>query len=298
MRYSHSLERGLAILECFTPARPVWGIAEIADGLEMSRSTTHRYMLTLTALGYLVRAKGRRYRLGLAVTKLGMGTMNGMSLAEQARPYMQALGDRTGLTVGLGVLDGPEVLIVECVRDRRRAQPPAGVDLAPGSKLPAYCTAIGKLLLAHLPEREQRLAVAQIRLAKRAPNTLTRKAALWREIERLRRQNLAACEEELAPGLCSVAAPVRTATGEVYAATGMDAHRSVITQESLVNALGPHLISTADQISARLGYRRKDERPSYRAGEPTPMSESRSVAGAQGGAVGLHAASGDPGSFQ
>src|ERR1700677_4230886 len=75
-RYSQSLERGLAILGCFTPRRPVLGIADIADDLGMSRSTTHRYVITLVALGYLEQGASRKYRLGLRVTDLGMSALN------------------------------------------------------------------------------------------------------------------------------------------------------------------------------------------------------------------------------
>src|ERR1700691_5841431 len=81
-RYSQSLERGLAILSCFTPARPVLGIAAIADELGMSRSTTHRYVITLVALGYLRQGASRKYRLGLGVTNLGMAALSSTSLRE------------------------------------------------------------------------------------------------------------------------------------------------------------------------------------------------------------------------
>jgi IclR family pca regulon transcriptional regulator len=79
-RYSQSLERGLAILSCFTPKRPVLGIADIADELGMSRSTTHRYVITLLALGYLEQGASRKYRLGLRVTDLGMSALNSTGL--------------------------------------------------------------------------------------------------------------------------------------------------------------------------------------------------------------------------
>src|SRR6204780_5749167 len=87
-RYSQSLERGLAILTCFTPKRPVLGIADIADGLGMSRSTTHRYVITLLALGYLEQGPSRQYRLGLRVTDLGMSALNSTRLREHPPPSL------------------------------------------------------------------------------------------------------------------------------------------------------------------------------------------------------------------
>ena len=90
-RYSQSLERGLAILSCFTAKRPVLGIADIADELGMSRSTTHRYVITLVALGYLEQGASRKYRLGLRVTDLGMSALNSTGLREHAHPYLEEL---------------------------------------------------------------------------------------------------------------------------------------------------------------------------------------------------------------
>ncbi len=260
-RFSQSVERGLAILSCFTPERPVWGIANIADELGMSRSTTHRYMSTLTRLGYLTQDADRKYRLALRVTALGMSAMSGSSLQEHAEPYLAELRERIGFTVAVGVLDGPKVLLVDRVRGDRRGQRHIDLDQAPGARLPAHCTAIGKLLLAYLPEREQRRAISEMKLARRTPSTITTKNALQAELQGIREQGLAAADEELAGGLYSIAAPVRSASRETVAAAGMDAHTSMIPLEELVDALGPHLISTADRISARLGYRRDDELP-------------------------------------
>src|ERR1700723_944716 len=115
-RYSQSLERGLAILGCFTPERPVLGIADIADELGMSRSTTHRYVITLVALGYLEQGASRKYRLGLRVTDLGMSALNATGLREHAREDLEELRVRSSYTVNLGVLDGTDVLYVERAR--------------------------------------------------------------------------------------------------------------------------------------------------------------------------------------
>jgi IclR family pca regulon transcriptional regulator len=259
-RYSQSLERGLAILGCFTPARPVLGIADLADELGMSRSTTHRYVITLTRLGYLQQGLKRKYHLALRVTDLGISAMNGMSLYEHAHPYLEELRSRTGFTVSATVLDGLELLLIDRLRGGRRGQQLIDLGLTRGSRLPLHCTAAGKLLLANLPEQDQRERIAELQLSKRAPNTIKSKTALRQELRRVREESLAVADEELAPGLYAIAAPVRTTGNEVIAAAAMTAHSSMISLDELVDALGPHLISTADRISARLGYRRDDER--------------------------------------
>jgi IclR family pca regulon transcriptional regulator len=258
-RYSQSLERGLAILGCFTPKRPVLGIADIADDLGMSRSTTHRYVITLVALGYLEQGASRKYRLGLRVTDLGMSALNSTGLREHAHPYLEELRQRSSYTTNLGVLDGADVLYVDRVRSFRRGQGSIDLDLHIGSRVPSYCTAMGKLLLANLPDPEQRELIASIKLSKRGPNTTTSKKALREELEEIGSAGFAVNDQELAPELYAIAAPVRNEAREVVAAANLSAHSSMISLEEMVDALGPHLVSTADRISARLGYRRDDE---------------------------------------
>jgi IclR family pca regulon transcriptional regulator len=259
-RYSQSLERGLAILGCFTPARPVLGIADLADELGMSRSTTHRYVITLARLGYLEQGARRKYSLALRVTDLGISAMSATDLHEHTHFYLEELCARTGFTVSVTVLDGPEILIVDRMRGARRGQRLIDLGLAPGARLPVYCTAAGKLLLANLPDPLQREWLASLQLTKRGPNTIRSKTTLRQELVKTREETLAVASEELAPDLYAIATPIRSSTGEVIAAASMAAHSSIISLEELVDALGPHLISTADRISARLGYRRDDER--------------------------------------
>jgi IclR family pca regulon transcriptional regulator len=258
-RYSQSLERGLAILGCFTPKRPVLGIADIADDLGMSRSTTHRYVITLVALGYLEQGASRKYRLGLRVTDLGMSALNSTGLREHAHPYLDELRRRSSYTVSLGVLDDTDVLYVDRAQSLRRGQGQNGLDLQPGSRLPAHTTAMGKLLLANLPDEDQRSVLTSMKLTKRGPNTIGSKKALREELDEVQEEGFAVNDEELAPGLFAIAAPVRNEARDVVAAVSLSAPSSMISLDELVDALGPHLVSTADRISARLGYRRDDE---------------------------------------
>ncbi len=259
-RYSQSLERGLAILGCFTPARPVMGIADIADELGMSRSTTHRYVITLVALGYLEQGASRKYRLGLRVTDLGMSAINSTGLREHARPHLDELRQRTSYTSSIMVLDGTEILCIDRVRSFRRGLTDVERELEPGSRLPAHATSTGKLLMAFLPEQAQRDLLAELKPVKVGPNTITGKRLLRDELDKVRENGIAVNDEELSPELLTVAAPVRNASREVVAAVTIGARSTMISLEELVDALGPHLISAGDRISARLGYRRDDER--------------------------------------
>jgi IclR family pca regulon transcriptional regulator len=260
LRYSQSLERGLAILECFTPARPIWGIADLADELGMSRSTTHRYALTLTALGLLVRGGRRKYQLGLGVTDLGLSALSSTSLREHARPQLEELSKRAPYTLAIAVLDGPEVLYVDRLRGSRRDQHLVDLGLGDGPHLPVHCTATGKLLAANLPARAQRELISELKLERLGPNTIASRTALRRQLTEILKGAPATGDEELAAGLYEIAAPVRSQTREVLAAVSMVAHSSMISLEQLVEHLGPHLVATADRIAARIGYRRDDER--------------------------------------
>jgi len=259
-RYSQSLERGLAILGAFSARRPVLGIADIADELGMSRSTTHRYVITLVELGYLEQGASRKYRLGLRVTDLGMAALGSTGLREHAHPQLEELRRRTSYTAAIAVLDGDEVLVVDRVRTLRRVPAATGAGLQPGARLPAHATAAGKLLLASLPAHEQRALLATLKPAKRAPGTITSKKALRAELESIAKAGIALEDEELEAGLYAIAAPVRDESEQVVAALTLSAPSSAISLEELRDALGPHLRAAADSVSARLGYRRADER--------------------------------------
>jgi len=261
-RYSQSLERGLAILSVFTPTRPVLGIADIADGLGMSRSTTHRYVITLVALGYLEQNASRKYRLGVRVTDLGVAALHSSGLRELAHPYLLELRERSSRTTSLGVLDGSEVLYIDRVRSFRRGQSAIEPDLHPGSRVPAYCTAIGKLLLAHLPEPEQHELIKGLTLTKRARHTITSKKALREQLEQISGTGIASSEEELAADVLAIAAPVRNQAGAVIAAVSIAARRSLLSPDELSDAPAMQLQQTAEQISAQLGYQPDIERAS------------------------------------
>jgi IclR family pca regulon transcriptional regulator len=235
------------------------GIAEIADELGMSRSTTHRYVVTLMALGYLEQSNSRKYRLGLRVSDLGMSALNATSLREHAHPDLQELRQASSHTASIGVLDGITMVYADRVRSLRPAQNTLDMQLATGSRVPAYATAIGKLLLAALPADEQRERIAEMTLRKRTPHTITTKKALREHLHEIQHTRLAVNHQELTAGLYEIAVPVRDASGETVAAINLTATSEMISLTELKDALAPHLHAAAGRISARLGYRHDDE---------------------------------------
>ena len=254
--WSQSLERGLAILSAFGSDKSTIGVSELSRELSLSRSTTHRYIATLTSLGYLQQdAETKRYRLGPRVLDLGFAAINSMDIREISVPHLQALSDATGFTVNMAILDGPDVVYIERCRTSRSGQRQIDLNLHVGSRLPAYCTGLGKALLAFVPEERFEEILDQADLVARGPNTITDRAALRAEMERVRATGLAVNNEELAYGLRSIAAPIRARSGEVVAALNLAVHRSMVSMDDLIERYGPTVKRTADVISAEIGHR-------------------------------------------
>ena len=251
-RFSSSLRAGLAILNCFSAEQPVRGIANLADELSMSRSTTHRYASTLVALGYLEQDQARRYRLAPRVVDVGMSVLDSMALRGKAREHLRELREQTGRTVSLAVLDGGDVRYIDRRRGWRRGQHAVDLNLGVGALLPVHCSAMGKVLLAHLPEREREQVIAGLELTRRGPKSITSKRALRTELEQVRADGLALSDEELAPGVRTIAAPVIGPGGEVVAAIGIPVPADAFTREELAEVLGPPLSAAAKRVSAAL----------------------------------------------
>jgi IclR family pca regulon transcriptional regulator len=251
-RFSSSLQAGLAILNCFSAQQPVLGIARLADELNMSRSTTHRYASTLVALGYLEQDHSRRYRLAPRVADMGMSVLDSMALRGKAREHLRELREQTGRTASLAILDGGEVRYVDRLRGWRRGQHAVDLDLGAGASLPAPCTAMGKLLLAYLPEPEREQVLAGLKLTRRGPKSITSKRALRAELERVREEGLALSDEELGPGVRTIAAPVIGPDGEVIAAVGIPVPADAFSMDELRKMLAPPVSIAAKRISAAL----------------------------------------------
>ena len=251
--FSQSLERGLAVLSSFTPDRPALGISELARMLALTRSTTHRYVATLAALGYLYQDEStRKYRLGPRVLDLGFSVLGSLELREIAAPHLRRLTDTTGHTSNLAIRDDTDEILIDRVRGRPSRYHHLEFTLHLGSRLPSYCSATGKTLLAFLPRPDLDRLLDRIDLVQRGPRTLTDKAALLAELEQVRRTGIAVNDEELDIALRSIAAPVRTRTGRVVAAVNVSIPWSPVAMSELVTKLRPTLQETARQIAARV----------------------------------------------
>jgi IclR family pca regulon transcriptional regulator len=256
--FSQSLERGLLILSALAGRRAVLGIADIAREVNLSKSTTYRYAATLTQLDYLHQDPDtKKYSLGPKAVDLGYAAINSMELTRVAARPLQALSDETGYTVNMAVLDGADIVYVDRRRSGRAVAFGMELNLHIGSRLPAYCTSMGKVLLAYRDPAALRPILDRTDLARRGPKTITAREQLMTALTRVRHSGLAVNDEELAPGLRSLAAPVRDRTGAVVAAVNIAVHLTTwnASIEAIVARLEGPLRRTTGEISYRLGYR-------------------------------------------
>jgi IclR family transcriptional regulator, pca regulon regulatory protein len=248
---SQSLERGLAILSAFSPDRPELGISDLAELLGLTRSTTHRYVATLARLGYLDQDEAtRKYRLGLRVLDLGFAVIGSFDLREIAAPYLQRLTATTGCTSNLAIRDDTDVILIDRIRGRPGRYHHLEFSLHVGSRIPSYCSATGKALLAFLPAPDLDELLDRIELLPRGPRAAGSRAALAADLAQVRRTGIAVNDEELESGLRSIAVPVRSRAGDVVAAVNLVVLWSPAPASELADQFGPVLQSTARQISS------------------------------------------------
>lgn len=238
-----SLARGLQVLQQFeTQATLTTSQGAAATGL--SRAAVRRCLYTLEKLGYIGATEGGAYRLRPAILPLARAYLSAHSFADAAQPVLTALRDRLGESCSLGVLDHGDVFYVA----RAEATKIMSVALWVGSRLPAYCTSMGRVLLAHRPAEEIEAYLAQAPFPTRTPRTRTSAESLRAALTAVREQGYAVIDEELEVGLRSIAVPVRNRRGEVIAALNTGAPTARASIDTLLAEVLPQLRAGADQV--------------------------------------------------
>ncbi len=243
--FIEALARGLEVIEAFGPGRPVLSLADVATATGLARPTARRILLTLVELGYVRSGRGG-YLLTPRVLDLGVAYVRSQGLWDVARPHMEELVARTNESCSIAQLDGSDIVYV-C----RVAVPKiVGLSVQIGTRFPALVTSLGKVLLAALaPDELERVLALPTRsglVARWRPERAERDAAL-REV---RARGWALTDEQLVPGIRSVAAPLRDGAGRVVAALNVNAHAAETPVERLVEDHLPLLLRTAGAISA------------------------------------------------
>jgi len=239
-----SLSRGLAIIRSFDRDRPSMTLSQVGARTGVSRAVARRFLHTLANDGY-VSTDGKYFRLTPKVLDLGYAYLSSLDLWELAQPIMQQVVAATGESCSASVLDGTDIVYVSRVAAGRIMQ----VALSIGSRLPAFCSAMGRVLLASLPPDKLAAFFAIADLSPRTPRTITTEAALRQELLRVAAQGWALVDEELETGLRSLSVPVRGRSGQVIAAINVSCHANATTPEQTLAKCLPVLQVAAAKLS-------------------------------------------------
>lgn len=248
-RMSRSFEYSVAVLESFSRERRPLGISELAKIMGLSRPTTHRYAVTLVALGYLEQDDKRRYRLSTRAAGPGRSAIGAVRRQVSARVALEGLRDKVGHTVSMGVLDRNRVVYVHRLFGHRRGQYAIDMELGVGASVPVYCTALGKVLLASVSEGERRALLEDLQLVPYGPNSIVVKSDLVDEISRVNVREATVSDEELTAGSRSVAVLVPRPAGEYPLAIEVTVPASAYTVQRLLDEVGPRVKRAALIIS-------------------------------------------------
>ena len=248
-RLSRSFEYSVAVLESFSRERRPLGISELANIMGLSRPTTHRYAVTLVALGYLEQDDKRRYRLSTRAAGPGRSAIGAVRRQVSAQVALEDLRDKVGYTVSMGVLDRNRVVYVHRLFGHRRGQYAIDMDLGVGASVPVYCTALGKVLLASVSDAERRELLEGLQLVPHGPNSVVAKSDLADELGRMNVREPAVSDEELIAGSRSVAVLVPRPAGEYPLAIEVTVPSGDYTAKQLLDEVGPLVKRTASLIS-------------------------------------------------
>jgi IclR family transcriptional regulator, pca regulon regulatory protein len=243
--FVESLARGLDVLACFDADHPTMSLTQVATASDLARPTARRLLLTLQELGFVRSADGG-YQLTPRVLSLGMAYVGALGLWEIARPHLESLVARTGESSSMAQLDGSDIVYVA------RVSVPKIIALRVeiGTRFPAVQTSQGKVLLAALSSDALAVTLAQPSRAGLPPYLGRSTEQLADELTAVRARGWALADQELAPGVRSVAVPVRDGSGTVRAAMNVTVHAAETSTERLLADHLPALLRAAGDVSA------------------------------------------------
>lgn len=241
------LAKGLAVIETFGAENPRQSITEVAAASGLDRATARRCLLTLAHHGY-ADWDGKFFTLTPRVLRLGTACLASMPMPAIVQPALDALSDRIGESTSVSILDGAEIVYIARAAQRKVMS----ISLMPGSRLPAYCTSMGRVMLAALPETEARDRIGTAPLPARTQQTLTDPQAIMAELARIRAQGFALIDQEVELGLRSIAVPLANARGRVIAALNVGLAAGPEPLAEIATRLVPALQEVAAQLRGLL----------------------------------------------
>ena len=245
--FVQSLARGLAVIRAFDARQPRQTLSDVARNTGLTRATARRFLHTLVELGYVDTA-GSVFWLTPRVLDLGYSYLSALPLTDLAQPHLEKLSSRLGESSSVAVLDGPDIVYVGRVQVRRIMT----IGITIGTRFPAYATSMGRVLLASLPAEDLDAYLAATDLRALTPHGLADESALRAELSRVAERGWCVVDQELEPGLRSVAAPVHDRHGAVSAALNVSTHAARYSPTQLDDEVIPELLATARALSADL----------------------------------------------
>lgn len=240
--------KGLRVIEAFDEGRPRLSITEVAALTGLERATARRCLLTLVRDGY-AGFDGKFYWLTPKVLRLGFAYLSSTPLPRIVQPYLERLAQETSESCSASTLDGAEIVYIARASQRRVMS----VGLSVGSRLPAYCASMGRVLLAARPDKERRALLEAAPRERLTPRTLTRLADLELEISRVGRDGYSIIDQELELGLRAIAVPVIDAAGRVVAAINVGAQAERVSLATMREQFLPRLLSAQAELRRLLG---------------------------------------------
>lgn len=245
--FVQSLARGLAVITAFDADRPRQTLSEVSRATGLTRATARRFLHTLVELGYVDTA-GSVFWLTPRVLDLGYSYLSSMPLSELAQPHLEKLSARLDESSSVAVLDGSDIVYVGRVQVRRIMN----IGITIGTRFPAFATSMGRVLLAALPTEELDAHLAAADLQAFTPRSIADPQSLRAELATIGERGWAMVDQELEPGLRSIAAPIRDRDGRVVAALNVSTHAARYSLEQLQDELVPEILDAARALSADL----------------------------------------------
>jgi len=245
--YVQSFARGLEVIRSFSASAPRQTLTEVAGRTGLTRAGARRILLTLQTLGY-VESDGRLFALTPRILDLGFAYLSSMPMWNIAEPVMEQLVEQVKESCSAAVLEGADIMYVLRVSTRKIMRNSLGI----GSRLPAYCTSMGRMLLAGLPDHEVLELLRSTPLEARTRHTLTEPEAVLAKVQQARRHGWCLVNQELEEGLLSLAAPVVNRAGRIIASINISGQVNRTSPRVMQDAMLVPLREAAQLISQRL----------------------------------------------
>ncbi|MDB5795753.1 MAG: Transcriptional regulator [Noviherbaspirillum sp.] len=240
-----ALEKGLQVIEAFDSATARLTLSDIAARVGITRAAARRFLLTLTELGY-AEHDGRYFSLTPKVLGLSRAHLGGNSIYKLAQPVLDSMASKTMESASAGILSGTELVFVA----RAQSPRPVSIHVTVGTRIPAFCAALGRVLLGEIPEAEVRERLAYCPPDRLNTKTSVNPADIIRATREAHLKGYATCVEEFESGLNAIAVPVRNVLGEAVFSIGLSVPANRMSEEEMIKYLLPELNASAAKLAS------------------------------------------------